>query len=149
MSVEGALLEWVNVDSVRHTPYLGHWSDDSKQDASAMTHNMRSELCILGNVGRLAKGLAVGGTVWKGMDSTAVSYQFGTLIYGQGILLAKLGITINVQVERTGHGSWLLDRKTGSNKCYCQECMCSIVTPKQTNGCYPPSGLITTEFWLQ
>jgi hypothetical protein len=74
MSVEGALLEWVNMDGVRHTQYFGYWLDDSKQDAAATTRNMCSELCIEGNVMQLVERLAVGGTVWKGMDGTAVLY---------------------------------------------------------------------------
>ena len=36
-------------------------------------------------------------------------------------------MSINAQVEAPGHGKWWLDGKTGSNKCYCQECMCSVV----------------------
>jgi hypothetical protein len=63
VSVEGASLEWVDDDGLRHTRYFGHWWDDSKQDASATTHNMRSELCIDGDAMRLVDGLAVGETV--------------------------------------------------------------------------------------
>ena len=33
-----------------------------------------------------------------------MSYRCGKLIYGQGVLLAELGITINAQVEVPGHG---------------------------------------------
>ena len=40
VSVEGASVEWVDEADVKHTRYFGHWSDDSKQDASATTHNM-------------------------------------------------------------------------------------------------------------
>jgi hypothetical protein len=133
VSVEGASLEWVDDDGVRHTRYFGHWSDDSKQDASATTHNMRSELCIDGDATRLVDGLAVGGTVWKGTDGAAVSYCCGKSIYGQGVLSAELGITIDAQVEAHGHGKWWLDVKTGADKRYCQQCMCSIVTPEETN----------------
>jgi hypothetical protein len=104
VSVEGASLEWVDDDGVRHTRYFGHWSDDSKQNASATTHNMHSKLCIDGDATRLVDGLAVGGTVWKGTDGTAVSYRCGKSIYGQGVLSAKLGITIDAQVEAPGHG---------------------------------------------
>jgi hypothetical protein len=45
-SVEDALLEWVDIDGGRHTHYFGHWSNDSKQDTAATTHNKRNELCI-------------------------------------------------------------------------------------------------------
>ncbi len=74
VSVEGALLEWVDVHGKRHTRYFGHWSDDSKQDAAATTRNMRNELCIEGNPLDLVEGLSVGGMVWKGTDGAAVSY---------------------------------------------------------------------------
>ena len=53
VSVEGASVEWVSEADVRHTRYFGHWSDDSKQDALATTHNMRSELCIDGDATQL------------------------------------------------------------------------------------------------
>jgi hypothetical protein len=46
VSVEGALLEWVDVDGGRHTCYFGHWCNDSKQDAAATMCNMRNKLCI-------------------------------------------------------------------------------------------------------
>ena len=29
-----------------------------------------------------------------------------------------------------GHGKWWFDRKTGSDKHYCQQCMHSIITPE-------------------
>jgi hypothetical protein len=118
---------------VRHTRYFGHWLDDSKQDALATTHNMHSELCIDGNATWLVDGLALGGTVWKGTDGAAVSYCCAKSIYGQGVLSSELGITIDEQVEAPGHGKWWLDGKTGSDKRYCQQCMCSIMTPKETN----------------
>jgi hypothetical protein len=95
---------------------------------------MHSEICIEGDAMQLGDGLAVGGTVWKGTDGAAVSYCCGKSIYGQGVLLNELGTTINAQVEALGHGKWWLDRKTGSNKRYCQQCMCSIVITKETNG---------------
>jgi hypothetical protein len=40
VSVEGSLLEWVDVAGNWHTRYFGHWSDDSKQDAAATMRNM-------------------------------------------------------------------------------------------------------------
>jgi hypothetical protein len=39
-----------------------------------MMHNMRSELCIEGNMTWLVKGMALGGTVWKGTDGAVVLY---------------------------------------------------------------------------
>ncbi len=63
VSVEGASLEWNEVEGDRHTRYFGHWSDDSKQDAATMTQNMQRELCIDGNATQLVAGLNVGGTV--------------------------------------------------------------------------------------
>ena len=74
VSVEGALLEWVDEGGAKHTRYFGHWSDDSKQDAAAMTRNMRNELCINSNPLDLVQGLSVGGTVLKGTDGAAVLY---------------------------------------------------------------------------
>ncbi len=88
VSVEGALLEWVDVGGTRHTRYFRHWSDDSKQDAAATTRNMRDELCANGNPLNLVKGLSVGGKVWKGTDGAAVYKQCGKLMYGQTILLS-------------------------------------------------------------
>jgi hypothetical protein len=38
--------------------------------------------------------------------------------------------SINTQGEAPGHGKLWLDGKTGSNKQYCKECMCSVVTPE-------------------
>jgi hypothetical protein len=94
---------------------------------------MHDELCIEGDPNNLVQGLSCGGTVWKGTDGAAVSYRCGKSIYGQGILSAELGIVINAQVEAPGHGKWWLDGKTGSNKHYCQQCMCAINTPKEAN----------------
>ena len=93
----------------------------------------------IGDVTQLVNGLAVNGTVWKGTDGAATLYCCGKSIYGQGILSAELSITINAQVEAPGHGKWWLDGKTGNDKCYCQQCMCIIVTPeaKVTNGVRP------------
>ena len=71
------------------------------------------------------------GTVWKGADGAAVSYRCGKSIYGQGLLSAELSITIDAQVEAPGHGKWWLDGKTGSNKRFCQQCMCAINTPEE------------------
>ena len=117
----------------QHTRYFGHWLDDSKQNADATTQNMRAELCIDGDPNHLIEGLSRGGTVWKGTDGDAKSYRCGKSIYGQGILSAELGITIDAQVEAPGHGKWWLDRKTGSDKRYCQQCMCAINTPEEVD----------------
>ncbi len=130
VSVKGALLEWIEVKGDWHTWYFGHWSDNSKQDAAATTRNMHYELCVDGNATKLVEGLDVGGTVWKGTDCASISYRCGKLIYGQAKLSALLHKTINAQVEAPGHGKWWLDRKTGSDKQFCQQCMCSIVMPE-------------------
>ena len=90
VSVEGASLEWVDVEGDRHTRYFGNWSDDSKQDAAATTQNMQSELRVDGNATQLVEGLNDGGTVWKGTDGAAVSYRCGKLIYGQAKLSSLL-----------------------------------------------------------
>ena len=116
VSVEGASLEWVDVEGDRHTRYFGHWSDDSKQDAAATTRNMQSKLCIDGNATQLVEGLNDGGTVWKGTDGAAVSYRCGKSIYGQAKLSSLLHVTIDAQVEAPGHGKWWLDGKTGLDK---------------------------------
>ena len=55
------------------------------------------------------------------------------LIYGQAKLSALPHMTINAQVEAPGHGKWWLDGKTGMDKRYCQQSMCSIVTPEEEN----------------
>ncbi len=69
-----------------------------------------------------------------------MSYRCGKSIYGQGLLWAKLGITIDAQVEAPGHGKWWLDGMTGSDKRYCQQCMCAINTPgEETNNNKPMS----------
>jgi hypothetical protein len=44
--------------------------------------------------------------------------------------LSELLVAIDTQVEAPGHGKCWLARKTGSDKQYCQECMCSIITPE-------------------
>ncbi len=76
VSVEGASLEWMDVDGGKHMRYFGHWSpDDCKQDAAGTTRNMQDELCVDGNLLDLVEGLSVGGTVWKGTDGAAVSYR--------------------------------------------------------------------------
>jgi len=113
VSVEGASLEWVDVEGDRLTRYFGHWLDDSEHDAAATTRNMQSELCIDGNATQLVEGLNDGGTVWKGTDGAAVSYRCGKLIYGQAKLSSLLHVTIDAQVEAPGHGKWWLDGKTG------------------------------------
>jgi hypothetical protein len=133
VSVEGASLEWVDVEGNRHTRYFGHWSDDSKQDAAATTRNFQSKLCIDGNATQLVEGLNDGGTVWKGTDGASVSYRCGKSIYGQAKLSSLLHVSIDAQVEAPGHGKWWLDGKTGSDKRFCKQCMCSIVTPKENN----------------
>ena len=46
---------------MKHTRYFDHWSDDTKQDASATRHYMQSEVCIDGNVTQLIDGLELGG----------------------------------------------------------------------------------------
>ena len=94
---------------------------------------MRAELCIDGDANNLVEGLSHGGTVWKGTDGAAASYRCGKSIYGQSTLAAELVITINAQVEAPGHGKRWLDGKTGSNKRFCQQCMCAIVTPEEEN----------------
>jgi hypothetical protein len=48
--------------------------------------------------------------------------------------MAELHITIDAQVEAPGHGKWWLDSKMGSNKHYCQQCMCCILTPEMAQG---------------
>ena len=63
----------VSVDGKQHMHYFGHWLDDPKQDTAATIRNMRNELCIDGNLLNLVEGLSVGGMVWKGTDSVAVS----------------------------------------------------------------------------
>ncbi len=130
VSIEGALLEWMDVDGGKHMRYFGHWSDDSKQDAAATMRNMRDELFVNGNPLDLVKGLSVGGTVWKGTDGAAVSYQCGKSIFGQSLLSSELGVMIDAQVKAPGHGKWWLGGKTGLDKRYCQQCMCSIITPE-------------------
>ncbi len=80
------------------------------------------------------EGLSCDGTVWKGTDGAAVSYRCGKSIYRQGILSAELGVIINAQVEAPGHGKWWLNGKTGSDKHYCQQCMCAIKTPEEPDG---------------
>ncbi len=47
---------------------------------------------------------------------------------------AELHITIDAQVEAPRHGKWWLDGKTGSDKRYCQQCMCCILTPEMAQG---------------
>ena len=133
VSVEGASLEWVDEGAAKHTRYFGHWSDDSKQDMATTTRNMRDELCVGGDPLDLVEGLTVGGTAWKGTDGAPVMYRCGTSIYGQLILLSELSVAIDAQVEAPGHGKWWLDGKTGSDKRFCQQCMCSIITPEATD----------------
>ena len=74
--------------------------------AVQQTRNIRKELYVNGDALHLVEGLSVVGTVWKGTNSAATSYRCGKSIMGQGILSAKLGITIDAQVETPGHGKW-------------------------------------------
>ncbi len=106
VSIEGASIEWVNAAGATCTCYFGHWSDDSKQDATVTTHNMCCKLCIDGCTMQLVKGLMVGGTVWKETDGTATLYHCSKSIYRQRKLSAELHITINAQVEMPGHSKW-------------------------------------------
>ncbi len=71
--------------------------------------------------------------MWKGTDGAAVTYRCGKSIYGQLILSSELSVAIDAQVEALGHGKWWLDGKTGSDKRFCQQCMCSIITPEATD----------------
>jgi hypothetical protein len=128
VSIEGALIEWVDAAGATRTCYFGHWSDDSKQDATVTMHNMCCKLCIDGCMMQLVDRLMVGGTVWKGTDGATTLYHCGKSIYGQGKLSGELHITINAQVKAPGHGKWWLDGKTGPDKRYCQQCMCCILT---------------------
>ncbi len=48
--------------------------------------------------------------------------------------MAELHITIDAQVKAPGHSKWWLDSKTGSNKPYCQQCMCCILMPEMAHG---------------
>jgi hypothetical protein len=130
VSVKGASLEWMVADGGKHMRYFGHWSNNSKQDAAATTRNMQDELCVDGDPLDLVEGLTVGGMVWKGTDGAAMSYQCGKSIFGQTLLLLELGVMIDAQVEAPGHGKWWLDGKTESDKRYCQQCMCTIITPE-------------------
>jgi hypothetical protein len=133
VSVEGVSLEWVDEGGAKHTRYFRHWSDDSKQDTATTTRNMRDKLCVDGNPLDLVEGLTVRGTVWKGTDGAAVTYRCGKSIYGQSISSSELSVAIDAQVEVPGHGKWWLDGKTGSDKRFCQQCMCSIITPEVTD----------------
>ena len=94
---------------------------------------MHYKLCVDGDATKLVEGLEIGGTVWKGTDGAAVSYRCGKSIYGQAKLSALLHVMIDAQVEAPGHGKWWLDGKTGMDKRYCQQSMCSIVTPEEEN----------------
>jgi hypothetical protein len=134
VSVKGALLEWVDAAGAMHTWYFGHRPDNSKQDAAATMHNMQCKLCVDGCVMQLVDRLMVGSTVWKGTEGAAMLSHCGKSVYGQGKFLAELHITINLQVEVPGHSKWWLNGKTGSNKRYCQQCMCCIQTPAMANG---------------
>ncbi len=48
--------------------------------------------------------------------------------------MAELHITIDAQVVAPGHDKWWLDDKIGSDKHYCQQCMCRILTPEMAQG---------------
>ena len=113
VSIEGMLLEWVDVTGDTLTCYLGHWSYDSKQDATAMMRNMRCKLCVNRDATQLVKGLEVGGTINKGTDGATTSYHCGKSIFGQSKLSAELHIRIEAQVKAPGHGKWWLDEGGG------------------------------------
>ena len=130
VSVEGSGLGWVDAAGKLHTRYFGWWSDDSKQDASVSTRNMRCELCVGGDASKLVEGLEEGGTVYKGTDGDAKSYRCGRSMFGQSKLSEELNVTIDAQVEAPGHGKWWLDGKTGADKSSIKRRMCSIVTPE-------------------
>jgi hypothetical protein len=74
VSIKGVLIEWVDAAGATRTRYFGHWSDDSKQDATATMHTMRCKLCINGCAMQLVDRLMVGGTIWKGTDGAATLY---------------------------------------------------------------------------
>jgi hypothetical protein len=114
-----------------HPCYFGNWSDTSNQDATAMMQNMLCKLCVDGCATQLINRLMVGGTVRKRMEGTTTSYHCGKSIYGQGKLLAAM--QMNALVEALGHGKGWLNRKMGSNKRYCQQCMCCILMPEMAN----------------
>jgi hypothetical protein len=132
VSMEGALLEWINAAGAMHTRYFGHWSENLKQDTLATTQNMHCELWKDRDTMQLVNGITFGGMVWKGTDGTITLYCCGKSIYNQGKLLAKLHIDVQVEVLR--HGKRWLDGKMGFNKRYCQQCMCCIMTPETAIG---------------
>jgi hypothetical protein len=134
VSNKGASIEWVNAAGERRTFYSGHWSDNSKQNATETTYNICCEKCVEKCATQLVNGLMVGSTVWKGTDGAATSYHCGKSIYGQGKSLAELHITIDAQVKAPGHSKWWIDSKTRSNKRYCQQCTCCILTSETANG---------------
>ncbi len=70
---------------------------------------------------------------WKGTAGAAVLYHCGKSIFGPGMLSVEHNVAFDAQVEAPGHRNWWLDGKTGSNKCYCQQCMCSIITPEEAD----------------
>jgi hypothetical protein len=113
VSIQGALLEWVDAAGVTRTCYFGHWLDDSEQDAAATMHNMRCELCINGCAIQHVNELMVGGTVWKGTDGAVTLYRYGKSSYSQGKLSAKLHIMIDAQVKAPGHGKWCSVERQG------------------------------------
>jgi hypothetical protein len=134
VSVKGALIEWVDAAGETRTRYFSYLSDNSKQDAATTAHNMHCELCVDGFAMQLVEELMVGGTVWKGTDGAATLNRCSKSFYSQGKLSVELHITIDAQVEAPGHGKWWLDGKTGSDKHYCQQCMCCILTPEMAQG---------------
>ena len=40
-------------------------------------------------------------------------------------------MTIDAQVEAPSHNKFWLDGKAGSDRRFCQQCMCPIVTPEE------------------
>jgi hypothetical protein len=104
VSIEAALLEWVEVNGGRRTCHFGHCSNNSKQGAVATTCNMHNKLYINRNPLDLVERLDVGGTVLKGTDGAPMSYHCSKLIFGQMILLLELSVVIDAPVEAPGHG---------------------------------------------
>ncbi len=64
VSIKGALLKWVSTLGVMHTRYFGHWSDNSKQNATPSTNNMHCKPCIDGEGAQLVEDLRF--AAWSG-----------------------------------------------------------------------------------
>jgi len=68
----------------------------------------------------------VDGTMFKKMQQLAAGERIQW-----ALAKPKKGIRQSAtSFEAPGHGKWWLDGKTGSDKSYCQQCMCSIITPE-------------------